>query len=220
MSRARKPTPEEILETLEQQAAEDEAKRILALSDEELDKELADEGFDPKAERAWGRAVAERAVRAPDEGAAEGGAWASVVPIAPQKEAMPRWLLLLVAAVALAVLGGGGAYVAAHWTHHDEEPPRRVVPDPAPNVTPAPPAPRSLLPSLAPCSTARSSGRRRTSAASRGAVLRLAVTPPRRMRSGRPGRPGWRSMSRWRWGTSRRSTRRCSTGSIRCGRRS
>ena len=133
--------PEEILETLEEQAAEDEATRILALSDEDLDRELADAGFDPEAERAWGRAVAERAVREPDEGVAEGGAWASVVPIAPQKPGTPRWVLLLVAALALAVLGGGGAYVAAHWIRHDEEPPPRVVPDTAPSVTPAPPAP-------------------------------------------------------------------------------
>jgi hypothetical protein len=148
MSRTRKPTPEEILETLEQQAAEDEAKRILALSDEELDRELADVGFDPKAERAWGRAIAERTVRPPDEGVGEGGAWAAVVPIAPQKAATPRWVLLLVAAIALAVLGGGGAYVAAHSSRHDEEPRPRVVPDTAPSVTsapspPSPPPPRT-----------------------------------------------------------------------------
>ena len=102
---------------------------VAALSDEDLDRELAAAGLDPEAERAWGRAVAERAVRAPDEAVADGGAvWASVVPIAPPKATTPRWVLLLVAAIALAVPGGEGAYVAAHWIHHDEEAPPPVAP--------------------------------------------------------------------------------------------
>src|SRR5438552_1621605 len=63
MTPKRKRTPEEIFDILEQQAAEDEARRILALSDEDLDRELYDLGFDPAAERAWGRALGERAMR-------------------------------------------------------------------------------------------------------------------------------------------------------------
>jgi hypothetical protein len=40
--------------------AADEAERILALSDEQLDKELADAGFDPQELRAKGRGIGER----------------------------------------------------------------------------------------------------------------------------------------------------------------
>jgi hypothetical protein len=58
MSDKREPrTPAEVLEALEDEA---EADRILGLSDEELDKELAAEGVDPEAVRERGKAFAEK----------------------------------------------------------------------------------------------------------------------------------------------------------------
>ena len=51
-------TPEETWAALEAAADEDEMERILALTDEEVDAELAAEGFDPAAERARGATLA------------------------------------------------------------------------------------------------------------------------------------------------------------------
>jgi hypothetical protein len=55
-----KRSPQETLDVIEESADSDEAERILALSDEELDQELGAEGFDPKAVRARGAALAAR----------------------------------------------------------------------------------------------------------------------------------------------------------------
>lgn len=48
----------EAWEALERMAVREEAERIAALSDEELDAELAAHGIDPKAARARGAALA------------------------------------------------------------------------------------------------------------------------------------------------------------------
>jgi hypothetical protein len=55
-----KRSPQETLDVIEESADSDEAERILALSDEDLDGELRAEGFDPKAVRARGTALAAR----------------------------------------------------------------------------------------------------------------------------------------------------------------
>lgn len=52
------------MKALEDQAAADEMDRILALTDAELDGELAKAGFDPKAERARGQPMRDQALRA------------------------------------------------------------------------------------------------------------------------------------------------------------
>jgi hypothetical protein len=54
----KKRTPEEAWRAMDDQSAADEAARILALSEEELDGELAAQGFDPAAERARGAELA------------------------------------------------------------------------------------------------------------------------------------------------------------------
>jgi hypothetical protein len=53
-------TPEEILDAIEESEADDEAERILALSDDDLDRELQNAGFDPKAVRERGAELAAR----------------------------------------------------------------------------------------------------------------------------------------------------------------
>jgi hypothetical protein len=53
----------EILRVIEESEAADEAERILALSDQELDRELAEAGFDPKEVRERGRALFEKMTR-------------------------------------------------------------------------------------------------------------------------------------------------------------
>jgi hypothetical protein len=67
-------TPEETWEALEAAADEDEMDRILALTDEEVDAELAAEGFDPAAERARGAALARELLAARDRQAWQGPA--------------------------------------------------------------------------------------------------------------------------------------------------
>src|SRR2546430_4669321 len=67
----RKLSPEEVLDAIEQSEADDEADRILGLSDEELDSELKESGFDPAQVRAEGAAIAERMMRATAEKKAE-----------------------------------------------------------------------------------------------------------------------------------------------------
>src|SRR5438046_596985 len=133
MTPKRKRTPEEIFDILEQQAAEDEARRILALSDEDLDRELYDLGFDPAAERAWGRALGERAVRQ-----------ARQVRSASERQTAPRqpspWVRALAASFAAALFAAGG-YAALHLVQGEKEP---LYAKPAPSdlgsPAPAPPA--------------------------------------------------------------------------------
>jgi hypothetical protein len=58
MSKERKLAPHEAWDALEKMALHDEAKRVAALSDEELDRELGAEGIDAHALRARGEALA------------------------------------------------------------------------------------------------------------------------------------------------------------------
>jgi hypothetical protein len=60
MMPARKRTPAELWKALEAQAAADDMERIAALSPEELDRELATAGFDPKEVGDEGEALAKR----------------------------------------------------------------------------------------------------------------------------------------------------------------
>ncbi|MDP9000393.1 MAG: hypothetical protein M3O46_09805 [Myxococcota bacterium] len=128
----RKLTPEKLLDAIEEADAADEAERILALSDEALDQELAAEGFDPKAVRRRGQDLAKQAMRASKEEAPAGEApWATVVPVAPRRPIARRWVMLLAAAL----VGGGGLVVVGLLKLH---PP--VVNDvetaPTPNLSP------------------------------------------------------------------------------------
>jgi hypothetical protein len=58
MSEKKKRTPEELWIALEEQARKDDAERIQALSDKELDTELREGGFDPAKVRQEGAAFA------------------------------------------------------------------------------------------------------------------------------------------------------------------
>jgi hypothetical protein len=111
-------TPDEILEAIEEQAAADEADRILALGDEALDRELAQAGFDPKAVRERGRRIGERVTARADPESTGGDAWVSEPPPARGPSA-PRWVWLAAAALA-AVAVGGGAIVAATQNKNDK----------------------------------------------------------------------------------------------------
>jgi hypothetical protein len=78
-----KRSPSETLRAIEESAYADEAERILALSDEDLDRELADEGFDPKAVRARGAELAAKlGIAVPDAARAVEPASAPVAPVA------------------------------------------------------------------------------------------------------------------------------------------
>lgn len=61
-------TPREVLDAIERVDADDEADRILALSDEQLDRELSQAGFDADKVRARGRELAAAAVQGEHEG--------------------------------------------------------------------------------------------------------------------------------------------------------
>jgi hypothetical protein len=97
-----KRSPQETLDVIEESADSDEAERILALSDEALDRELEAEGFDPEAVRARGAALAARL-------GIEASAPAATAPTPLAKRVPRRWVAWLAAAtfalVAVAVAG-------------------------------------------------------------------------------------------------------------------
>jgi hypothetical protein len=77
----------DVFDRIEAEDADDDARRILAMSDAELDHELAAGGLDPVAVRAKGRALGESLMRAPKrarlvKGAKIGGLVAAGVAIA------------------------------------------------------------------------------------------------------------------------------------------
>jgi hypothetical protein len=114
-----KRTPEEILRAIEESDADDEAERILALSEEDLDRELADAGFDPETVRAKGKEIGERLTRgsgAPKPAEATGATdtasdgsrvGAPVVKFPEPKRATvrARWVVLLAAALTAIAVG-------------------------------------------------------------------------------------------------------------------
>jgi hypothetical protein len=91
MSTKQKLPPHEAWDVLEKMALHDEAERVASLSDAELDGELQGKGFDPKALRERGAALAEK-LRAASA--------APPVPQAPVKRTLPvraRWAALVAA---------------------------------------------------------------------------------------------------------------------------
>ena len=117
-----KDKPRDVFESIEEQDADDEARRILAMDDAELDRELAAGGLDPAAVREKGRALGESLMRAARrarlvKGAKIGGVVAAVLAIAV-----------------------GAAWLLRPPSHLP------IGPEPpVPNVTPAPgPTPREL----------------------------------------------------------------------------
>lgn len=150
MSSKKKPSPDEAWDALEGASLEEEAARITALSDSELDRELARHGLDPKAIRARGAMIGKglaaarehpKSLAAAREESLEGGAWVSTPPIPiPVRAFDRRWVLLLAGAVALAAVGSG-AIALGVFNRHDL--PTKDLPDAAPSMTvrptPAPP---------------------------------------------------------------------------------
>jgi hypothetical protein len=88
--------PDEAWDALEKMALDDEAERVGALSDEEIDAELASEGLDPKALRARGAALAAKLKAAVPAPVVELGVKARL-------PARKRWVALLAAATLAAV---------------------------------------------------------------------------------------------------------------------
>jgi hypothetical protein len=122
MSRNAKPTREELFELLEEQAADDEAERILALSNEELDAELRAEGFDPAAVRRKGAEIGERAMRAggATQGLTEGPGWVSAQPPpSTASSAGLRWAWLASAALVAVFVGAVPVVVARLAKPHE-----------------------------------------------------------------------------------------------------
>jgi hypothetical protein len=136
MSSKKKRLPDEAWDALKDASLEEEAARIPALSDAELDRELAQHGLDPNAIRARGAAIGKSLAAAREE-PLEVGAWVSAPPIAV-RALDRRWVLLLAAALAL-VGAGGGAIALGVFNRHDV--PKNGPPDAAPSVTSPPPAP-------------------------------------------------------------------------------
>lgn len=58
-----KPPGDDLFERIREEAAKDDAERILAMTDEELDAELRALGYDPVEVRRKGRELGERLVR-------------------------------------------------------------------------------------------------------------------------------------------------------------
>jgi len=102
MNPPKKRTPEEAWSALEEVGEDDEVERVLRLSDEALDRELADAGVDAKEVRERGRAIAGKL-----SGAGKGEPGAPLARVAPFRRA--RWAVLMAAAlgsISLAVVGG------------------------------------------------------------------------------------------------------------------
>jgi hypothetical protein len=135
-------TPEEVLDAIEDADAADEAGRILALSDDDLDRELQEAGLDPDAVRARGRTIGERAMRAVGERSADGDAWVTAAPPARRRSVAPRWSVLLAAALAAVVVGGATPIVARLLSNRDDGPTQNR-PDASPTATAAP-SPRHI----------------------------------------------------------------------------
>jgi hypothetical protein len=141
MSEQKKPTPEELLDALTGEEPDDEAERIASLSDVDLDRELASQGFDPAEVRATGKALAAKVVQTRKASGGEDSR--HVVPAPPRNEPRrlrPRrvaWRVALLAAAVLAILAMGGAGLVTLF-HRGEEPIRPDIFD-APPFRPEPP---------------------------------------------------------------------------------
>ena len=120
-------------------SSEDEMDRILALSDADLDAELAEAGFDPQAERARGAQMGQQLLQAAGDEVASSGA--KVVPLRPPTR-RPSFLWLAAAAVAgLTILGATEHAAIVAWLR---PPPEPILPD---NIQAAP-TPRELAEKL------------------------------------------------------------------------
>jgi|SRR5882672_1242540 len=117
MSHERKPPPDKAWDALEKMSLAEEAERVRALTDEELDRELTAHGKDPKALRARGQALAARfKAKAP--------ATAAALPVAPFARTRRRWTVWLLAAtlgaIAIALAAMNRAAIVA-WFHRGHE---------------------------------------------------------------------------------------------------
>jgi len=115
---------DDLLARIEEQEEKDDAERILAMSDEELDAELAAGGYDPQAVRAKGRALGAQIESAARRARLRRGA--------------------AVGAVATAVIA-----IATAWYLSRRSAPPSIVPEPilspSPSPTPTPsPGPKEL----------------------------------------------------------------------------
>jgi hypothetical protein len=139
----RKRTPEEVFAAIEEQGHDDEAERILALGDQDLDRELHQAGFDPAAVRARGRAIGEEMkTRA---AAPEVAPVASATPAAPAVPAADakvvplrarRWIVP--AAVAVASAAASVALILSDQPDHPTTPETSGPPGPAAGQVPPP----------------------------------------------------------------------------------
>jgi len=118
MTGSKKRSPAEAWDALEKMADDEEVERVLALSDEELDKELADAGFDPEKVRAQGQALGERLARESAPAIAPALATgAAVVPIRPRRSTTMRVFTLMAATLSVLVVLVGVLPRVHDWLH-------------------------------------------------------------------------------------------------------
>ncbi len=122
MTTPRKPTATETMRAIESMAEDDEAERemerILALPPEQLDRELAEAGIDPAQSRARGEAVAREAARLAAEGRRQ-----------PPRRLFSRTTSLLLAAALAALFTWVAAPTIARWVHPHEIGPDNPSPE-------------------------------------------------------------------------------------------
>jgi len=108
-----KPTATETMRALETMSEDDEAERemhrILALSPEQVDRELAEAGIDPAESRARGAAIARKAAALAAEGKAQ-----------PPRRLFSRTTSLVLAAALAALFTWTAGPTIARWVHPHE----------------------------------------------------------------------------------------------------
>jgi hypothetical protein len=122
MTTPRKPTATETMRAIESMPEDDEAERemerVLALPPEQLDRELAEAGIDPAQSRARGEAIAREAARQAAEGRRQ-----------PPRRLFSRTTSLLLAAALAALFTWTAAPMIARWVHPHEIGPDNPSPE-------------------------------------------------------------------------------------------
>jgi hypothetical protein len=113
MSSEQKRKPHEVWDALEKMAIHDEAERVGALNDQELDDELAKKGLDPSAVRARGAALAAKMKAKVPTPAAE-------VPVRGRPSTRKRWIAVLAAATLAAAALTASIPVVVAVARHEE----------------------------------------------------------------------------------------------------
>jgi hypothetical protein len=134
MSDKRKRQPHEVWDALEKMALEDEAERVAAMSDEQLDAELRAAGIDPEETRRKGDEIAARAAEiAGRAGPVPVEPAKTVTPTPPAPKKHPRWSMPVVAAMLVAA---AAVYLVVGPTRGPSERPLETASPPPDDTTP------------------------------------------------------------------------------------